>query len=117
MAFLSSQKTLSQWCSGLCIILLLLVGGCEKKSANQNAAFTVITAQAKSTTTDLHFKGTLAPLSAQPVLSPIDGRITHILFQYGQPVQQGQPLVTLDAGKLAEDYRKTVSDFLEKKQN
>jgi HlyD family secretion protein len=66
--------------------------------------------------TQLHFNGTLAPLSIQSVLSPLDGRVTQVLFEYGQHITKGQTLVLLDAVKLSEDYRKTVSDYLEKKQ-
>jgi HlyD family secretion protein len=102
---------------GLMISLLIGLAGCEKKTAKPAVHYTVITAQPKSLITPLHFSGTLEPLSAQSVLSPFDGRVKQVLFQYGQQLQKGQPLVTLDATKLSEDYRKTVSDFLEKKQS
>src|ERR1700719_1703547 len=93
----------------------LILPGCGKKSGKAEN-FTVITAQPKSQITELHFSGTLGPLSAQPVISPFEGRVTHVLFVYGQQIQQGQAVVTLDASKLSEDYRKTVSDYLQKKQ-
>lgn len=100
----------------LLICALIGVTGCEKKTDKSATHFTVITVQPKSLITPLHFSGTLEPLSAQSVLSPFDGRVTKVLFQYGQQIQKNQPLITLDATKLSEDYRKTVSDFLEKKQ-
>lgn len=101
---------------GLLAVVLLVGGGCHKKTLKNAGNFSVITAQPKSTVTSLHFSGTLGPISSQSVLSPLDGRITHVLFQYGQQIQKGQSLIMLDASKLAEDYRKTVSDYLEKKQ-
>ena len=42
--------------------------------------------------------------------------MTRVLFQYGQKIYKDQPVITIDATKLSEDYRKTVSDYLEKKQ-
>lgn len=101
----------------LVLILAIFVMGCTKKEeATHSAGFRVITAQPKSMVTKLHFNGTLAPLDAHPVLSPLDGRVTKIQFEYGQHINKGQTLLLLDAVKLSEDYRKTVSDYLEKKQ-
>jgi HlyD family secretion protein len=106
------------WC-GLAALMVLGVSGCEKekKEVQKKGGFSVVTAQPKSTITALHFTAVLNPLTSQSVLSPLDGRVTKVLFEYGQQINQGQTLITIDAGKLAEDYRKTVSDFLEKKQN
>lgn len=102
---------------GLLAGILLCTAGCSKKTENKSANSTIMTARAKSTVTSLYFKGTLGPLISQSVLSPLDGRITHVLFQYGQQIQKDQPLITLDATKLSEDFRKAVTDFLQKKQS
>lgn len=99
------------------LFLALFITGCPKKEEKKTAGFTIITAQAKSMVTRLHFSGTLAPLEVHPVLSPLDGRVTKVQFEYGQHITKGQSLILLDAVKLSEDYRKTVSDYLEKKQN
>jgi HlyD family secretion protein len=105
-------------CLGLFFSLLLCATGCEKKAEKKTTiSYSVVVAKPKSTITELHFNGTLGPLAAKSVLSPLDGRVTHIYFQYGQQIQKGQLLITLDATKLSEEYRKTVSDYLEKKQN
>lgn len=100
------------------LILAVFLTGCPKKDEEPKKATgsTIITAQPKSMVTKLHFNGTLAPLEAHSVLSPLDGRVTKIQFEYGQHINKGQSIVLLDAVKLSEDYRKTVSDFLEKKQ-
>ena len=100
----------------LAVLLGCLLLGCHKQSGTQTTNYTVITVQPKVTVTALHFSGTLGPLDAQSVLSPLDGRVSEVLFSYGQPIEKGQALITLDSAKLSEDYRKTVSEFLEKKQ-
>lgn len=103
---------------GLLCLLLVNIGACKPKQTEQPIQNeTTIIAEAKPLTTTLHFKGTLAPIESQSVLSPTDGRITQIFFNYGQQIEKGQKLVAIDATKLSEEYRKTVTDFLEKKQN
>ncbi len=102
--------------SSLLILLCLGLISCGKKTSHDAQKYTVITAVSKSTVTSLHFTGVLGPLTSQAVLSPLDGQVTSILFSYGQEIHKGQALITIAATKLAEDYRKTVSDFLEKKQ-
>lgn len=102
---------------GLISGLFFLLAGCEKKTTHPSTDYSIITVKPKSMITDLHFSGTIGPLTAQSVLSPLDGRVTRVLFQYGQQIQKDQPVVTLDATKLSENYRKTVTDFLEKKQS
>jgi HlyD family secretion protein len=104
------------WC-GLALGILVCVSGCHKQQkTGTTASASVITAQAKATVTALHFNGPLGPLSSQSILSPLEGRVTQVLFEYGQQINKGQAVITMDASKLAEEYRKTVSDFLEKKQ-
>ncbi|MBS0351110.1 MAG: efflux RND transporter periplasmic adaptor subunit [Proteobacteria bacterium] len=101
----------------LAVIALICVSGCHKKS-NQpvNTKTTIVTAESRVTVIPLYFKGTLGPLSSQSVLSPLDGRITRMFFQYGQQINKNDPLISIEATKLAEDYRRTVTDFLQKKQ-
>lgn len=111
------QSCLQTIIFGSLVGIIFCTLGCHKKTELKDKNFTVITVQLKSTVTALHFSGTLGPLTAVSVLSPLDGRITRVLFQYGQHIQKGKPLITMDASKLSDDYRKTVSDFLQKKQS
>ncbi len=103
---------------GLAVGSALAVSGCHKQKSQttESEKVSIITAQAKSTVTALHFNGPLGPLSSQSLLSPLEGRVTAVLFEYGQQINKGQAVITMDASKLAEEYRKTVSEFLEKKQ-
>ncbi len=96
--------------------LLVFSVGCHK-SSKKNAEVKTVTAKLKSVSTDLHFTGNIGPLSSQSVLSPLDGRVSEVLFNYGQQIQKDQPLISLDATKLSEDYRKAVTDFLQKKRS
>ncbi len=98
-------------------ILLALYGCTNKKATYRTKKTEIIVAQQKTLITPLHFSGTLLPLYSYAVLSPTDARVTTVLFTYGQQITKGQILVKVDATKIAEDYRKAVSDYLEKKQS
>lgn len=101
---------------GVFSLLFLIPSGCSKKTQNPSKNFTVVVATPQTAATALHFSGILAPLQTQPVFSPLNAHVNHIFFQYGQFIARGQILLTIDAINLANDYRKAVSDFLEKKQ-
>lgn len=95
--------------------LLALSVACHKQTEKKGAT-TVVTAKLKSQNTVLHFSGIIDPLNSQSVLSPLDGRVSEVLFIYGRQIQKGQALISLDATKLSEDYRKAATDFLQKKR-
>lgn len=98
-------------------VLLTLYGCTNKKTSYRAKKTEIIVAQKKTLITALHFSGTLSPLYSYAVLSPTDARVTAVLFTYGQQITKGQTLIKIDATKIAEDYRKGVSDYLEKKQS
>ncbi len=95
---------------------LLTIYGCSSKKNQGTKKTQIVIANPKTLIVPLHFSGTLLPLNSYAVLSPTDARVTAIMFSYGQQVQKNQPLVKIDATKVAEDYRKAVSEYLEKKQ-
>ena len=104
---------------GLMLCGLVLIGGCQQKS-NRSAQTpthqqTIVTAKAKSSVTSLYYKGTLQPIKTVSVLSPVEGRIETMLFQYGETVNKGQKLVTISSPKADDDYRQAVSKYLQAK--
>lgn len=102
----------------LIFTLAVSLSGCDKskKQAQKGAVKeTIFTAKEHSTTTQLYYKGTLAPIRSIPVVSPIDGLVVKLLAAYGEVVKKKEGLVVLNATRLATDYRTAVSDFLQKK--
>lgn len=101
------------------LLFFLCLSGCKDKklTAAQKAQSktSIAVAVNQSHVTKLYYKGLLLPLRATPVLSPVDGIVNGIYFEYGQKVQKGANLVSIRATKLAETFRTTVSDFLQKK--
>lgn len=104
------------------VIFGLVVSLCACQGKNDNQAMQhekkllVITAIKKPYVTHLYFDGTLKPIKTTAVLSPVNGRIDQLNFHYGQRVKAGEKLLVIHSPKLADSYRKAVTDFLQSKQ-
>lgn len=93
-----------------------LLMSCQNKQKQQaQKKETIIVAKLKTPVTRLFFHGTLMPIDNIPVVSPVDGRLAEIKFIYGEEVIKGELLARINSSQLADDYRKAVSDYLQKK--
>ena len=95
---------------------MLLIGCKEKTKTTKKLGPTTVTAKLQSHVTKLYYKGSLAPIKTSSVLSPVDGRITTLFFQYGDAIKKGQKLALINSTKLADDYRQAVTKFLQAKE-
>ena len=80
-------------------------------------ALHTITVQPQTSSSKLFYNTTLSPLTTGTVLSPVDGTVVKIYFNYGSRVKAGQNLFALNSDKLADDYRQAIQDYLAKKQD
>ncbi|OGO93999.1 MAG: hypothetical protein A3F10_00865 [Coxiella sp. RIFCSPHIGHO2_12_FULL_42_15] len=101
----------------LLALLIIFLSSCHHKESASTLTSTTIVAKSESQIVRLYFKGTLLPLRTLMVLSPIDGVVNQIKFNYGEIVQKDQTLVFLQATKLVDTFRTTLSDYLQKKEN
>ncbi|MDP1574171.1 MAG: efflux RND transporter periplasmic adaptor subunit [Coxiellaceae bacterium] len=101
-----------------CVIIYCLVGmtGCEHKKKIVSHKPQLIVATEQTPVRQLFFSGTLAPISAVAVESPVTGIVSTMGFTYGERVKEGQSLFTIASHELAENYRKAIGDYLLKKQ-
>lgn len=99
------------------ITSLLLVSACDHKKKPVQAGTTIVIAKEQQPVQQLFFSGALAPISSVAVESPVNGIVSTMGFTYGERVTMGQPLFTLVSHELAENYRKAISDYLQKKQS
>jgi multidrug efflux pump subunit AcrA (membrane-fusion protein) len=107
-----------KWIVFILLFMGMLVPGCKESSeklAQEKKRESIVTATSHVRISHLYFKGVLQPIRNIPVISAIDGIIKRVLFKYGAEVKKGQVLVTVKATGLAEKYRQSVSDFLQKK--
>lgn len=98
------------------IFLVAILAGCQDQSkpAAQKKE-RVVVAKLRTPVQRLYYSGVLEPITMRSILSPVAGRVAKINFTYGQPITEGQTLFQIDSTELAQDYRKSISDYLQKK--
>lgn len=100
-------------------LMLLTLGMClsacdkEKKKPQHDH---VVVAKLQTPVQRLYYSSTLSPISTTPVVAPVAGNVEKMFFSYGEKVPQGKKLLVINSHPLSQEYRKTVSDFLQKKQ-
>src|SRR3990167_2865957 len=103
----------------ICLILflfpaLIAIASCEAKSKHTQKTH-VIVAKLATPVQKLYFSGTLDPIQTVPVVSPIAANIVSMNFTYGERIQNNQLLFVLSSSTLADNYRKAINDYLQKK--
>lgn len=98
-------------------IAFILVSCKAKENNDDKKQAKVVVAKIQTPITRLYFTGSLTPIATIPVMSPVDGRLQEIQFDYGAAVKKDQVLVVLSSKTLADNFRKAVADFLQKKDS
>lgn len=102
--------------SGLLLISLALTAcqaGDQDQQASTQKTFTVPTASAPLD--PLYFNSFVEPLQLYKVISPAEGNVNKIQFDYGDTVAKGQPLLQIDADSVAQEYQAALTDFIKAK--
>lgn len=95
----------------------LFLFACHKKNKSANGKnILIVTAKSHIPIQRLFFSGTLAPIATSAVVSQVSGNLSTLDFSYGEKIKEGQRLMVIDSKALADNYRKAVNDFLQKKQ-
>ncbi|MCH9744321.1 MAG: efflux RND transporter periplasmic adaptor subunit, partial [Gammaproteobacteria bacterium] len=95
---------------------MAVLSGCDKKDEKKTAAtLDVVTAKLSKPIMVLHYSGAVNPLTTNAVISPVDGRIAKLDFEYGRTVKKGAVIVSLSSDTLADDFKKAVNTYLQKK--
>lgn len=81
-------------------------------SGASESAITATVAPRRLTMT-LSFVGRLVPRREVRVTSPTAGRVARVLFEYGDRVVAGQPLVELDTAEVKQRYRTARAEYLD----
>lgn len=101
------------------IVTIFSVGGCQKDEGKKTEEQqpNIVVAKRQTPVIKLFFSGALEPIDTFPVVSPLDARVAAIKFDYGENVIKGQELFLLSSEQLADNYRKAVTDYLQKKDS
>lgn len=81
-------------------------------SGGRESVVTATVAPRRLTMT-LSFVGRLVPRREVRVTSPTAGRVARVLFEYGDRVVAGQPLVELDTAEVRQRYRTARAEYLD----
>lgn len=100
------------------LILFSLLAACSKtKAASTSANQTqTITVTEQTHTGKLYFDGFISPIKTKAVISPIEGSVDAMFFNYGEQVKKGQLLVKLKSTSLEKSYQQAVSSYLTAKE-
>src|SRR3990167_3003224 len=117
---LEPMKTTLKMCNLLCnllmLICVLLLSGCHKDKPKQTQKEQIVVAKSDVSVQRLYFTGTLSPINTAAVVSPVAGNIAELHFTYGEHILENEKLLVIESKPLSDDYRKAVTDFLQKKQ-
>lgn len=98
------------------LFFVALLAACQDQSSDKTEKKAeIVVAKFQKPTQKLYYSGVLSPLTMESILSPVEGRITALNFNYGQFVSTGQELFSIDSRGLTQDYRKSIADYLQKK--
>jgi HlyD family secretion protein len=86
-----------------------------KNHQQTDANMKIVTASLQPSATHLFYSGTIAAIHNDDVVSPIDGVVEKLFFKYGEKVEKGQLLMTVNSTKLQEDYNSTLTDYIKAK--
>ena len=103
------------------LILVLFTVGLARCGHHRNT----VTSHAPHTLTvtqhhlqqSLHFTGIIQPQQETALTAPIEAIIETMPFHYGQLVNQGDVILTLNSSELEKQYNDTLTDYLKAKDN
>ena len=76
------------------------------------AAPQTIMVSEKTLSKTLYFQGTIQPQINVPVISTTAGAVSKVMFNYGQYVKKGTPLLQVDSGKVLNNLRNAEVAYL-----
>lgn len=106
--------------AAICLMLLLIMvlTYChDREKAATNAEQPIFVAKKQTPITQLFYNATIAPIRSKPIFSPIDARVNEVSFKYGEAVKENDILFALSSSDLVDDYRKTVTNYLQNKED
>lgn len=95
--------------------LLFLWTSCKRGTSPEKTSQRTVTATLQPSASHLFYNGTIQPIYAENVISPIDGVVDKMYFRYGNVINQNQRLFTIISTKVEQDYHTALTDYLKAK--
>jgi HlyD family secretion protein len=103
--------------SAITLILLINVIGCSGSKSSAHHQKQSYTVKRESVHKALYFTGTIAPLRESAITSPMDSVIETMNYRYGQKVNKGDVIVTLNSNELQRQYNEILTEYLKAKDS
>jgi HlyD family secretion protein len=97
------------------ILFLLALAACKAKQADQNAV-QFVTVYPKRNTMHLYYSGNIRPIQQDLIISPANGLVSKLNFNYGDFVKRGDAIFTIHSPEMETEFRQTISNYLKVKQ-
>ena len=84
-------------------------------ATQSKAQYKTVSVVEKKSDNHLYYDGILKPLKTTDVLSPVDGRVTKMYFEYGEYVKKGKILIRISSSQLATSFQQALEAYLKAK--
>lgn len=97
--------------------IFLLTACNEEKIKEKKTTTETLIIKAKNKERQLFYNGLLYPLNSISVLSPYDGNIKSVHFNYGTDIKKDQLLFLITSEQMREQYRTAINEYFKAKDN
>lgn len=101
----------------LMILLMSWLVSCGQGSDQSKAELKTYIVQEKPMHKTLFFTGTIQPIQASALISPVDAVIETIHHHYGEVVKKGDVILTLNSSELQKQYQEALTEYLKSKDS
>jgi HlyD family secretion protein len=100
------------------LLAVVLLFGCHSNQDEQATkdSTQVITVHKQPNIAHLYYNGVIKPIKDELIISPANGIVTKVNFQYGDMITKGQQLLTLNSIDLENEFREIFTSYLKAKQ-
>lgn len=97
------------------ILVLGLLTACEKEPKSAKESLKTYKVQSESLHKTLYFTGSIQPIQESTLTSPANAVIEAMHYHYGQKVNAGDVVFTLNSSELQKQYNDTLTEYLKAK--
>lgn len=103
-------------CIGIFLSVLCLLS-CKTEARSADKAQKTYEVKQENLHKTLYFTGTLAPLQEHSLTAPMDGIIESMPIHYGQSLQKGGVILTINSEELQKQYNDILTEYLKAKDS
>jgi HlyD family secretion protein len=94
----------------------LLTSSIAGNGQSAGSSLISVKAKVKPLTVRISLAGTIGPLEELVITAPFQGKVSQVLFSYGQKAQQGELLAVMDTVEMEEECRKAKAEKIKAEQ-